>query len=796
MSVRKSSEQKIPLNSINHYTKLLENTINNYQFYPINTYDDIKERLTYIREIRARHNYHNGQRKLLLSEVEFLTMYSKKAKYFIYAGSAPGWKNFYLSLLFPNLTFILVDPNPFEILIYDNVSHIKRKETEYFKYLDNKKPESWVNEIQSSANTKIFIINDYYTNNTSENLKELKSILFNSDIRTNNDENDFPSNLDIVWNSAQQLNWISILKPVAYMLKFRVPYEMKEKIFPEKYQIDDFKYSKEKVGIDFIDIYNKLDNNFLYLDGTIYMQAFAGLKSTETRLISLYKEPIKFKTYDSVEYEQKCFYFNMVHRAYAYCYNPNSNKKIGFDHCQDCARENNIWDTYALSVNTSERVIDYVRALSSYSRRNFFKSNSPEFPIHGFMFDVDRHWYNERLKFSIPLKLNLQIPNRFEIQNNNANLITLDIALNESSKLLNPNDKQLYINAVHKIPHEINEPCIYYKQLKNDMKPIYGGKIFRSCINVKAAGATMNILISLLTKSHQYVIIDLNENSEFINSSALDFIAKYLGVIILDINNSNGHSLSNNNKPGYYLIKNNLQSICSNKNIMENGMLFHMHKNNNKDICNLSAEAYASAFIVMHETNFKSYLIPILSYLDGWCLEKVDFENEVLKKSKSYGYDISKMFRKDGTFTYFDADPLVIPYGVYLKANYRILVSKSTKMKEYDLNAINNKGFYQNTISRIFQVYKNKYVDEKYGFDNCFDCSAMSAILDMFMTKINVPPRDRGEFCIKFLKKIFGRSLYIENHGYLYNYDESCIINAFTNELVTRKLMRNNKTKI
>lgn len=79
---------------------------------------------------------------------------------------------------------------------------------------------------------KIFFINDYFTNKTAEVLNKLGSTLFNSDIRTNNDEDDYPSNLEIVWNSSQQLNWISILKPIAYMLKFRVPYEMKQKIYP------------------------------------------------------------------------------------------------------------------------------------------------------------------------------------------------------------------------------------------------------------------------------------------------------------------------------------------------------------------------------------------------------------------------------------------------------------------------------------------------------------------------------------------------------------------------------------
>lgn len=123
------------------YASELEKTINSTQLYPVNTYEDIPGMLPYVREIRSRHNYHNGQRKLMLTEVEFLTiMKHTKAKYFIYAGSAPGWKDFYLYLLFTELKFILVDPNPFRVFIYADVPHTKVGIHEHFLYLDSKKP--------------------------------------------------------------------------------------------------------------------------------------------------------------------------------------------------------------------------------------------------------------------------------------------------------------------------------------------------------------------------------------------------------------------------------------------------------------------------------------------------------------------------------------------------------------------------------------------------------------------------------------------------------------------------------
>ena len=58
---------------------------------------------------------HLGQRKLLLTEVQFLTKYCDKAQNIIYVGAAPGHHITYLSELFPNNIFHLYDPRNFAI---------------------------------------------------------------------------------------------------------------------------------------------------------------------------------------------------------------------------------------------------------------------------------------------------------------------------------------------------------------------------------------------------------------------------------------------------------------------------------------------------------------------------------------------------------------------------------------------------------------------------------------------------------------------------------------------------------
>jgi hypothetical protein len=114
---------------------------------------------------------HWGQRKLLLSEIEFLTLYtlskskpSKKSEksneskkwIVVYAGAADGRHDIYLSTLFHNCEFHLYDPATFD--------------------------KNLVEYATTHNNIKIF--NEYFTDEIAASYKDKENILFICDIRT------------------------------------------------------------------------------------------------------------------------------------------------------------------------------------------------------------------------------------------------------------------------------------------------------------------------------------------------------------------------------------------------------------------------------------------------------------------------------------------------------------------------------------------------------------------------------------------------------------------------------------
>lgn len=138
---------------------------------------------------------HHGQRKLLLTEIEFLTLHGNLSRNVVYAGAAPGIKTRFLSTLFPEHKFHLYDPNPFGI-----------KETEHIK-----------------------IYNQYFTDATAKELGDKFSgdCLFISDIRrTPDNPDDFE---DYVYDDLQmQQRWIQLMNVKMSMLKFRLPFNRSE----------------------------------------------------------------------------------------------------------------------------------------------------------------------------------------------------------------------------------------------------------------------------------------------------------------------------------------------------------------------------------------------------------------------------------------------------------------------------------------------------------------------------------------------------------------------------------------
>ena len=132
---------------------------------------------------------HLGQRKLLLTEVNFLTNYSDLSKNIIYIGAAPGHHIEFLSTLFPDHTFYLYDPRDFAI----------------------------------GKTDKILIFQKYFELN---DVKDLDNFLLISDIRQEVNVNTMSQQeiCNIVLEDMElQKGWVLNLKPEVSLLKFRIP---------------------------------------------------------------------------------------------------------------------------------------------------------------------------------------------------------------------------------------------------------------------------------------------------------------------------------------------------------------------------------------------------------------------------------------------------------------------------------------------------------------------------------------------------------------------------------------------
>jgi hypothetical protein len=263
---------------------------------------------------------HHGQRKLLLSEIEFLTNYDNrwkktdKNRIVVYVGAAPGFHTPYLVKLFPNITWHLYDKTQFAPKLKE-LSNV----TLHQKYFDNQEAKKYINK-------NVFLISDI-RNLEIRHAKESTSI----------NKSDINKSDNIVYGDMQfQMDWFKIINPSAAMFKFRLPWT------PGK---------------------------TTYLDGDIYYQVWAGKHSTETRLIP----NNKMKTYDNTNYEQRMFYFNRIPRRTYY------NHDVGcYDHCYDCRSEIEILKRYLILMNkepTLEAICQMGETISKLLGKKLFQQN-------------------------------------------------------------------------------------------------------------------------------------------------------------------------------------------------------------------------------------------------------------------------------------------------------------------------------------------------------------------------------------------------------------------------------------
>jgi hypothetical protein len=180
-----------------------------------------------------------GQFKLLVEEIQFLTLYWDPVKVpkpmLIYIGSAIGTHIDTLVRMFPNFTYNLFDPRP-----HDPVLECCPEVKIHQKFFTNDDAKVY------AGRNDVFLIVDVRGSDYTRAVRASKEVDM--------------ANEKIAWNNMlEQQSWVKIMKPVRASLKFRLPY-----------------------AHDFVKAEGPTRT---YLDGLVYLQPWGLRKTSEARLV-------------------------------------------------------------------------------------------------------------------------------------------------------------------------------------------------------------------------------------------------------------------------------------------------------------------------------------------------------------------------------------------------------------------------------------------------------------------------------------------------------------------------------
>ncbi len=338
---------------------------------PVLTVDEIPESVKYFPGVGRlfKNGRHYGQRKLLLSEAQFLTQHTNK--YFVYAGAAPSNKGLLLAKLFPGVKMLFFDPRDFEIFINKNHDVWDGSEHPIIKKCQPADLDDLDSIIGDSH--QLFLFNTHFTDDIADKLKVLgDDMSFMSDIRTKRNEKKAaaPVDIDILWNLAQQFTWSRLIGAAASCLKFRqIFYDQNQEDFERLAATEPYKSTFAKanqLGVDFISDYHA--KRLVYPEGMSYLQAWPGQSSTETRLHILHNA--KIIDHDLNDFEDKLHFYNCVYRTHAnivdYPEYLGADAKKCYDKSNDMALEVLIWKDYVDKFGG--KVEDMITELSDYTK--------------------------------------------------------------------------------------------------------------------------------------------------------------------------------------------------------------------------------------------------------------------------------------------------------------------------------------------------------------------------------------------------------------------------------------------
>lgn len=270
---------------------------------------------------------HMGQRKLLLTEIDFLTDFAKEGDLIVYAGAASGVHIPFLASLFKSLKlkYHLYDPRDFDM----------RGDTSMIKTFQ-----------------QLFLEDD------AAKYAGRGDVLFISDIRTGGGDDSSPGEEDVKFDMKLQKSWVARMKPRASMLKFRLEYTPSEPTTK-------------------------------YLCGEVRIQAWPPLASSETRLIVTDVKDCEYNSFDYDR--QMYYHNAVEREWFSYDHGIPSDMVRGIDSCYDCAYEVHIWKKYIERFNPggdiTKKIADLMNTTSRNVRRNLFE---PPHGLHPDMLIKDK----------------------------------------------------------------------------------------------------------------------------------------------------------------------------------------------------------------------------------------------------------------------------------------------------------------------------------------------------------------------------------------------------------------------
>lgn len=209
----------------------------------------------------SNNNIHDGQRKLCLTLIQFLTEFiNVENPVVVYIGAASGSNIIVAMELFPSIVWHLYDTNPFDDRLKNRKNVII-----YNQYFTDKESDEWSKKQRDDKNV-------YFISDIRRETGDMKLIMEDMDI---------------------QEKWYKNIKPNSGSLKFRLPY---------------INEGDEDIKIN-------------YLDGFIFKQPWSPKYSTETRLIPFDGE--RMKEYSSLSYESKMLHHNLIYRNKIYSFYDN-----------------------------------------------------------------------------------------------------------------------------------------------------------------------------------------------------------------------------------------------------------------------------------------------------------------------------------------------------------------------------------------------------------------------------------------------------------------------------------------